>query len=158
LGCGSRPRSQTSGRRRAAEPGIAAARLASSGRPKWKRNSVRFFQKFGRKKRSWRRESSVTSWSRAPPAAMLKLPSRRWRKATPGPHTAQAVTGGAAVVRATVPRTQRWGRSRPSVRVSREDHAPAAHTTTGARISPCSVTTPATAPACVVTAWTAQSR
>src|SRR5438876_208499 len=107
LGCGSSPRSQTSGRRRAAEPGSAAVRLASNGRPTWKRNSALFFQKFGRKKRSWRSESRVTSWSRAPPAAMVKLPSRRWRNATPGPQTAHAVTAGAGVVCATVPGGER---------------------------------------------------
>jgi hypothetical protein len=44
----------------------------------------------------------------------------------------------------------------PSVRASRDDHAPAAHTTHGARISPRSVTTPLTAPARVTTACTAQ--
>src|SRR5438874_16261 len=158
FGGGSRPRSHTSGRRRAAEPGSAAARLASSGRPTWKRNSALFFQKFGRKKRSWRSESSVTSWSRAPPAAMVKLPSRHWRNATPGAQTAHALTAGTGVVRATVPRTQRCGRSRPRVRASRADHAPAAHTTVGVRISPCSVMTPLTAPARVLTPWTAHSR
>src|SRR5438552_538094 len=158
FGGGSRPRSHTSGRRRAAEPGSAAARLASSGRPTWKRNSALFFQKFGRKKRSWRSESSVTSWSRAPPAAMVKLPSRHWRNATPGAQTAHALTAGTGVVRATVPRTQRCGRSRPRVRASLADHAPAAHTTVGVRISPCSVMTPLTAPARVLTPWTAHSR
>src|SRR2546422_5837396 len=89
---------------------------------------------------------------------MVKLPSRRWRNATPGPQTAQAVTGRVGVVSATVPRTQRCGRSRPSVRASRADHAPAAHTTVGVRISPCSVTTPLTAPARVLTPCTAHSR
>ena len=58
---GSMPRSQTSGWRRAGDPGSAARRLRPSGRPTWKRNIALFFQKLGRKKRSWRRESSVTS-------------------------------------------------------------------------------------------------
>ena len=55
------------------------------------------------------------SWSAAPPAAMLNVPFRRWRKATPGPHTPAAVTGGPADVRATVARIRRWGRATPAV-------------------------------------------
>src|SRR5215510_13760668 len=89
---------------------------------------------------------------------MLKLPSRRWRKATAGAHTAHAVTGGAAVVRATVPRTQRWGREKPSVRNSRDDHAPAVQTTVEVRISPCSVTTPLTESPLMDTTCAAQPR
>ncbi len=100
----------------------------------------------------------MTSWSSAPPAAMLKVPSLRWRNATPGPQTAHAVAGGAAVVLATVPRTQRWGSEKPRVRASRDDQAPAAQTTHDVRISPRSVTTALTLPSRVATPSAAQPR
>ena len=82
-----------------------------------------------------------------PPAAMLKLPSRRWRKATPLPHTAHAVTAGAGVGAARRFRAPSAAADRSRACARREDQAPAAQTTAGARISPRSVTTPATAPA-----------
>ena len=59
------------------------------------------------------------SWSAAPAAAMLSVPSRRWRNDTAGPQTPARVSGGAGVVRATVARTQRCGRRSPSGRITR---------------------------------------